>query len=591
MFKKFNFYIVSRLVFITVLGVSVYFIFCSKDIVFLCSWKLFRWGASHFFEFPVLLDKYRIIFVASVSVIALAVMVFSKTYIAHEKYFLRFHLLVLSFVASIFLLILRPNLISILFGWDGLGVTSYLLVIYFQSSKSYNAGIVTALRNRVGDVLILLSIGGILINSSWNFIISFIDLKNFYFYIFIILLVIASCTKRAQIPFSAWLPAAMAAPTPVSSLVHSSTLVTAGVYLIIRFSDCLSNSFIAFFLLFLGTLTMLIAGGSALFEIDMKKIVALSTLSQLGLIIRALGMGLYDIAFFHILTHAYFKALLFMTVGNIIHMRRDYQDLRKVGVCINTSSATISFSLVRNISLCGAPFIAGFYSKDVWLELANIKNISSLIFVGFYLATILTAVYTLRFICLIIVRQFKVVCSNVKDLDWQIITAMSVLWPLAIIGGRILRWTCFTKPFCVHLNIFTKNLTLLVIVVGVIIRFFIFKNFYRNKSLQKRFWSLGVIWALPLITTPLINYFSLNISHMRRNYIDLFWSHKTLFLLVEKVRLSNQEIYKNKIRRHYFYLIVILFLIIFRLTYLHILNLFKSWKFKISYAKHLYVKQ
>jgi NADH-ubiquinone oxidoreductase chain 5 len=173
----------------------------------------------------------------------------------------------------------------------------------------------------------------------------------------------------------------MAAPTPVSSLVHSSTLVTAGVYLLFRFREFLRLSQILPYILLMGTLTMLMAGASAIFEIDIKKIVALSTLSQLGIIIAAIGIGLYEVAFFHILAHAYFKALLFMSVGNMIHLSSDFQDLRKIGLTAHSLPVTLAFRVVANLSLCGLPFISGFYSKDLIIELAIMgsPNLSILI--------------------------------------------------------------------------------------------------------------------------------------------------------------------------------------------------------------------
>lgn len=155
----------------------------------------------------------------------------------------------------------------------------------------------------------------------------------------------------------------------MSSLVHSSTLVTAGVYLLFRFRDWLVCSAYLPYLLTTGALTIIIAGATALKELDIKKIVALSTLSQLGLMMTALGLGLYETAFFHLLTHAFFKALLFITVGNIIHLSRDFQDLRKIRLIEFCFPVSLSFSLVANRRLCGFPFLAGFYSKDLILEL------------------------------------------------------------------------------------------------------------------------------------------------------------------------------------------------------------------------------
>jgi len=211
---------------------------------------------EHRFNFIVLLDFYRLIFLISVLLISRSVFTFSTSYINFDKYYTRFHFLLLSFVASIVLLIISPNLISILLGWDGLGIRSYLLVIYYRRRKSYNAGIITVIRNRVGDALIIICFRRLIYLNSLNiFISSYTANPNLYWIFF--LLIIAGCTKRAQIPFSAWLPAAIAAPTPVSALVHSSTLVTAGVYLIFRYENLLILININLLLIILGSLTIL----------------------------------------------------------------------------------------------------------------------------------------------------------------------------------------------------------------------------------------------------------------------------------------------------------------------------------------------
>lgn len=194
----------------------------------------------------------------------------------------------------------------------------------------------------------------------------------------------------------------MAAPTPVSSLVHSSTLVTAGVYLLFRFRNFLKSHTLIAAISFIGLLTITIAGLRALYELDIKKIVALSTLSQLGLIVTSLGVGLYEVAFFHLLTHAFFKALLFITVGNIIHLSRDYQDLRKIKLPEAKFPTTLAFSLVANRSLCGLPFMAGFYSKDQIFELILILESNFILIAAFLLAIGLTVAYTVRFVGLII---------------------------------------------------------------------------------------------------------------------------------------------------------------------------------------------
>merc|ERR1712223_1307931 len=205
-----------------------------------------------------------------------------------DKHFNRFHFLLSSFVASIILLVLSPNLVRILAGWDGLGVSSYLLVIYYTRAKSFNSGMVTFLSNRVGDSFMIMRVPYFIILPSLN------RMEISYFsdrpMTIIMVVILASLTKSAQIPFRAWLPAAMAAPTPVSSLVHSSTLVTAGVYLLFRHLNDIEGYCQFNIITITGIATIIIARLSALNEKDIKKIVALSTLSQLGLIVARLGL-------------------------------------------------------------------------------------------------------------------------------------------------------------------------------------------------------------------------------------------------------------------------------------------------------------
>jgi len=210
------------------------------------------------------------------------------------------------------------------------------------------------------------------------------------------IIALGAFTKRAQIPFSAWLPAAMAAPTPVSALVHSSTLVTAGVYLLFRFHAILRTSAALIALLRFGVLTITMAGLTAINEIDIKKIVALSTLSQLGLIVSTLGLGLRKMAFFHLLSHAYFKAILFMAVGNMIHCRNSYQDIRQAGNLREVIPLRVTLFNLANLRLCGFPFLSGFYSKDLILERVLINSRRGALFFLFFFATLLTAAYSAR---------------------------------------------------------------------------------------------------------------------------------------------------------------------------------------------------
>jgi NADH-ubiquinone oxidoreductase chain 5 len=412
----------------------------------------------------------------------------------NEVFSVRFHLLVIAFVKSMILLIVSPNIFSVILGWDGLGVTSFLLVVYFQSKKSFNAGIITALTNRVGDVLLLIGIAYLRISLRWEFWTS--GLSNFNLmaaasFIFIV----AGITKRAQIPFSSWLPAAIAAPTPVSALVHSSTLVTAGVYLIIRFSPIISFKE---FLLLIGILTIFIARFSALTETDIKKIVALSTLRQLGLIFVAVGANIRNYAFFHLLVHAYFKAVMFIAVGNSIHLRRDYQDLRKLR--LTPALARVSFSVVflSNIRLIGMPFISGFFSKDLIIEqMAN--NAGSLIILILIVTSVLfTALYAIRFIILVYFnRQSFTVHKTRSEFSEDFFMSVRILRILAIAGGSLLR-SSLLMPDSLNTLIELKLFVLRLITLGVF--WIACKVKLSNDRLAH---SLGSMFSLPFISTQL----------------------------------------------------------------------------------------
>lgn len=249
-------------------------------------------------------------------------------------------------------------------------------------------------------------------------------------------MIVAAITKRAQIPFSAWLPAAMAAPTPVSALVHSSTLVTAGVYLLIRFNYVIRMRGYRGAVLFLGLITITMAGGSALIELDIKKIIALSTLSQLGVIFFSLGLCQPFLAFFHLVSHAYFKAILFIAAGSIIHRVKDYQDLRKIGGYARNLYRIRMVMLVRNLRLCGLPFISGFYSKDLILEILIISDINIIAIIVAILATMLTMAYSCRFALMMFLRAGKRDSFRIEgDSDFTILAGMSVLIIPSIIGG------------------------------------------------------------------------------------------------------------------------------------------------------------
>ena len=426
-------------------------------------WKILSLERTSVYA-SAILDPIRLIFSFTVMFIAANVYLFAVGYIAEDQTPHRFGQNLFLFVLSMNFLVYSPNLISLLLGWDGLGLTSFLLVIYYQNSYSVGAGIITALTNRIGDVAIILGIATMLTNNSWH-LFSQTPLP-----LVTALVILAAITKSAQFPFCSWLPMAMAAPTPVSALVHSSTLVTAGIFLLIRFYPVLSTFPSAHLaLLITGTITILLAGISASVEFDFKKIVAFSTLSQLGVIVFRLGLGMPNLAFFHLLTHAIFKALLFLCVGTAIHIHAHIQDLRVMGNLPIHVPTIQSGILLANLALCGVPFLRGFYSKDIILEFGLTANLAWTLIFLIITATILTSTYSVR---RIIVTQANAALrpslSNMQANFLHFSAPVTALRLIALTWGATLNWT-ITPTYAPCLRHARSALPLLIILVGVII--------------------------------------------------------------------------------------------------------------------------
>nr|YP_009640808.1 NADH dehydrogenase subunit 5 [Gyrostigma rhinocerontis]QCU81307.1 NADH dehydrogenase subunit 5 [Gyrostigma rhinocerontis] len=480
-------------------------VFIMEDLVMFVEWEVVSLNSMNI-VMTLLLDWMSLIFMSFVLMISAMVIYYSKEYMSDEENMDRFIILVLMFVLSMVLLIISPNLISILLGWDGLGLVSYLLVIYYQNVKSYGAGMLTALANRIGDVALLLSIAWMLNYGSWNYVFYLEEMESSDMVVVGGLVLVAGMTKSAQIPFSSWLPAAMAAPTPVSALVHSSTLVTAGVYLLIRFNILICETWVGSILLLLSGLTMFMAGLGANYEFDLKKIIALSTLSQLGLMMSILAMGFYKLAFFHLLTHALFKALLFMCAGAVIHNMNNNQDIRFMGGLSLMMPMTSSCFNVANLALCGMPFLAGFYSKDLILEMVSLSYVNVFIFVLFFASTGLTACYSFRLVYYTMTGSCKnISLSMVSDEGWIMLTGMIGLLSLSIVGGSMLSWLIFPSPVVICLPLHLKLLTLFVFIGGSLLGYLVsnVSLYFFNKSLyfyrSSNF--LGSMWFMPYIST------------------------------------------------------------------------------------------
>jgi len=491
-----------------IIRINLYFL----DYGIIIEWIAIRLNSLNI-EVIILLDWISSLFISFIFLISSIVLIYRYIYISGDKFLRRFIYLVILFIFSIILIIIRPNIIRILIGWDGLGLVSYCLVIYYQNYISYTSGIVTMICNRIGDVGLLIGISLLIINGRWNIWIVRIKIEIF-------ILFLAAITKSAQIPFSVWLPKAIAAPTPVSALVHSSTLVTAGVYLMIRFNKILIKSDICYLLLYLSVLTIFIAGLMANVENDLKKIIALSTLSQLGLIIIILRLGGKIVSFYHLLTHAIFKSILFICAGIIIHSIFNNQDIRFFGnLNLNIPFTMIRF-LVARLALCGFPFLAGFYSKDFIIELVYGMHVNLFILIIRILSLALTVIYSIRLYYYIYFNKLKFYrYFNIKERNLIRISIIILLF-FSVVMGRILNWLFFFDYYLVYLKVNVKFLTIVICILGLLFRFIlIFINLFKKIYYLNFF--MSSIWFLDYLYFWVYNPF--NLIGVKVYIIDKVW--------------------------------------------------------------------
>nr|YP_009925555.1 NADH dehydrogenase subunit 5 [Tanea lineata]QNH82268.1 NADH dehydrogenase subunit 5 [Tanea lineata] len=543
--------------------------FAMQNISFLIEWSILNLSSCNM-AFSIILDPVSLSFSNVVCLISGCVMMFSSSYMSHDPFLKRFTWLVMLFVASMNLLVFIPSLPALLLGWDGLGIVSFALVIYYQNMKSLGAGMLTVLANRIGDVMILISIGILVLQGHWTITLMF----DFHLSIFVgLTILIAAMTKSAQIPFSSWLPAAMAAPTPVSALVHSSTLVTAGVFLLIRFFPFLSTC--AFFkptLLFISVLTLLMAGIGANYENDLKKIIALSTLSQLGVMMMSLGMGMPYLALFHLYTHALFKALLFLCAGAIIHNSSNTQDIRSMGMIYNQAPLTISCMNIANLSLCGAPFLSGFYSKDLILEISLFEPTNFLMVFLIFLATGMTAAYSLRLsFCSLWGAPKNIPFHSKHEKDYYINFSTLILSLSAISAGFFLQ-TIFLQfnpcPFIIPLT--HKMLTITVILLGLFFAGVLWDEDFFPKKMNKTKYFFNTMWFLAPISAQPLTSFSMILGTNLMKSIDQGWLEiiggQGALMTLSSMSKQNQELQMKSF--NFFITLMILALITLLFSYI-----------------------
>lgn len=421
--------------------------------------NLYTWGISGTFQFDigVLLDRLTAIMILVVTFVSLLVHIYSIGYMQDDPGYSRFFSYMSLFTFSMLMLVTANNFLQLFFGWEGVGLVSYLLIGFWFNKDSANQGSMKAfIVNRVGDFGFILALGAILDNfNCLDYATFFNHLSQFsqasivilpgvhwsLLTVICILLFIGAMGKSAQMPLHVWLPESMEGPTPISALIHAATMVTAGVFMVARMSPVFEYSQPALsFILVIGATGALFTGLIAIVQTDIKRVVAYSTLSQLGYMMVAAGCSAFSVSIFHLATHAFFKALLFLAAGSVIMGMHHEQDMRKMGGLWRYMPITYVCSLIGSLALTAVPPFAGFYSKDMIIEAAKLTEIpgAHYAYICVLLGAFITSLYTFRAFFMTFHGKERFdhhVKSHLHESPWPVTLPLIILAFFSIISG------------------------------------------------------------------------------------------------------------------------------------------------------------